>query len=91
MSVAAQSVPLLRRGVRRHFDATRAQHVLQGPERVILLDDIANAIIELCDGTRDVATIAQILAQRYAAEQAQVQPDVTEFIAALYEKGLVTL
>lgn len=91
MSATAQSVPSLRRGVRRHFDATRAQHVLQGPERVILLDDIANAIVELCDGTRDVAVIAQMLAQRYEADQTQVQPDVVEFVSELYEKGLVTL
>ncbi len=90
-ALTAQSVPVLRRGIRRHFDAARGQNVLQCPERVILLDEIADAIVALCDGQHDVAAISASLAQRYAADVALVQADVTEFIAGLLEKQVVTV
>jgi pyrroloquinoline quinone biosynthesis protein D len=90
-AVSAQSVPSLRRGVRRHFDAARGQNVLQCPERVVLLDDIADAIIELCDGRRSAADISNILAARYEEEPAVVAEDVRGFLLELLEKGLVTL
>ena len=92
MSTAtAQSVPKLRRGVRRQFDAARGQNLLQCPERVVLLDDIANAIIELCDGQRSIAEISRTLAARYEEEAALVEEDVRGFVTELLEKGLVTI
>ncbi len=90
MSVTAQSIPALRRGIRRHFDATRGQTVLLCPERVILLDEIGNALVEQCDGQRDIAAISLILAARFATDAAQVEPDVIEFVQELADKGLVT-
>jgi coenzyme PQQ biosynthesis protein PqqD len=89
MSVSAQTVPALRRGIRRHFDATRAQNVLQCPERVILLDEIGNAIVELCDGQRSITAISLVLAERYAEDAAQVEADVIGFVQELADKGLV--
>jgi pyrroloquinoline quinone biosynthesis protein D len=92
MSAAtAQSVPKLRRGVRLQFDTTRGQNVLQCPERIVLLDDIANAIIELCDGSRSIAEISCALAARYEEDVALVEEDVRGFVGELLEKGLVTL
>jgi coenzyme PQQ biosynthesis protein PqqD len=90
-AVTAQSVPALRRGIRRHYDATRAQNVLQCPERVILLDNIGNAITELFDGQSSVGTISRILAERYAENPAQVEADVVGFVQELADKGLVTV
>jgi pyrroloquinoline quinone biosynthesis protein D len=90
MNVTAQSIPALRRGIRRHFDAARAQNLLQCPERVILLDEIGNAIVELCDGQRSIAAISLMLAERYAEDTAQVEADVTGFVQELADKGLVT-
>jgi pyrroloquinoline quinone biosynthesis protein D len=89
-AVTAQSVPTLRRGIRRHYDTVRAQNVLLCPERVILLDDIANAIAELCDAERSVAEISRILAERYSEDPARVEADVISFIEELADKGLVT-
>jgi pyrroloquinoline quinone biosynthesis protein D len=89
-SVTALSVPALRRGIRRQYDAVRAQNVLLCPERVVLLDDIANAIAELCDAQRSVAAISEILAERYGEDPAQVEADVIGFVQELADKGLVT-
>ena len=88
--ITAESVPVLRRGIRRKFDATRNAHVLLGPERVIVLDDIAAAITELVDGGNSVARIAGVWAERFAEDAALVETDVTEFVRNLVEKGLAT-
>jgi len=88
MAVTAASVPALRRGIRRRFDETRQAHVLLGPERVVVLDEIAVAIVELVDAARPVAEIARVLAEKFGADYAEVEADVTSFVQDLVEKGL---
>jgi pyrroloquinoline quinone biosynthesis protein D len=88
-AVTRRSVPSLRRGVRRSFDAARNAHVLLGPERVIVLDDIANAIVELCGTQRAIEDIAKILIERFAGDPVQVESDVVEFFQDLVDKGWV--
>ena len=77
-------------GILRKFDAARGQNVLLGPEKIIVLDDIANAIVECCDGQASVSQICSTLAARYETELAEVEPDVLGFIQELQDKGLVT-
>jgi len=88
--ITAESIPALRRGIRRKFDATRNAHVLLGPERVIVLDDIAAAILELVDGGNSVARISVVLAAKFAADASLVESDVMEFVRDLVEKGLAS-
>ena len=83
------SIPALRRGVRRRHDPVRHADILQAPERVVVLDDIAGAIVELCDARTSIAQIAAVLAARYAADIAQVEPDVLAFVQELADKGLL--
>jgi len=85
------SVPGLRRGIRRQFDATRGAHVLLGPERVIVLDEIAVEIVSLLDGKRTVAEISGELAEKFAADVGEVRADVTAFVEELVGKGLACL
>jgi coenzyme PQQ biosynthesis protein PqqD len=89
--ITRESIPALRRGIRRKFDATRNAHVLLGPERVIVLDDIAAAITELVDAKNSVARISGLLAERFSEDAAMVETDVTEFIRDLVEKGLAAV
>jgi coenzyme PQQ biosynthesis protein PqqD len=88
--ITAESIPALRRGIRRKFDATRNTHVLLGPERVIVLDDIATAITELVNGENSVARIAGVLAATFAEDAALVESDVIEFVQDMVAKGLAT-
>lgn len=91
MTVTLQSVPKLRRGVRRHFDAARNTPVLMAPERVVVLDDIADAIIAQCDGKRSVAEIVSQLAAQYAAPAAEISNDVLILLEDLVETSLVAV
>ena len=90
MSAAApDSCPRLAAGVRLQHDRTRAQWVLLAPERVIELDAIAHAIVSRCDGARSLAAIAAELAAEFDADPAEVERDVLELAAQLYDKRLL--
>ena len=85
----AQSVPVLPRGVRRHFDKVRGVQVLLGPERVIMLDEIGCAILDAVDGCSSLDRISEALAQKYDAPKDAVHADIVEFLEGLMNKRLV--
>jgi pyrroloquinoline quinone biosynthesis protein D len=86
MALTPSSVPALWRLARLNFDSVRQQHVLLYPEGAVLLNPTGAAILELCDGQRSVAKIAEILEQRY---QCDVLADVTEYLSGLFERELI--
>jgi pyrroloquinoline quinone biosynthesis protein D len=86
MTLTAVSVPRLWRLARLDFDAVRQQHVLLYPEGAVLLNPTGAAILELCDGQRTIAVIADILRERYNCD---VIDDVTEYLSQLAERELV--
>lgn len=83
------SVPKLARHVRLRYDEARGRHVLLAPERVIMPDDIAVAILESCDGHRDVGAIADALAAKYQAPREAVLADCIEMLNDLAGKGMI--
>jgi pyrroloquinoline quinone biosynthesis protein D len=86
MTLTASSVPRLWRLARLNFDTVRQQHVLLYPEGAVMLNPTGAAILELCDGQRSIAAIAQILGERYNCD---VVDDVTEYLSQLEERELV--
>jgi pyrroloquinoline quinone biosynthesis protein D len=86
MTIAATSVPRLWRLARLEFDPVRQQRVLLYPEGVVLLNDTAAAILDLCDGQRSIAAIAQVLEDRYHRD---VVADVIEYLSRLAERDLI--
>jgi pyrroloquinoline quinone biosynthesis protein D len=86
MTFTASSVPRLWRLARLDFDTVRQQHVLLYPEGAVMLNPTGAAILELCDGQRSIAAIAQILGERYNCD---VIDDVTEYLSQLAERELV--
>jgi len=86
MRLDAGSVPELWRMARLQFDSVRQQKVLLYPEGAVLLNDTGAAILELCNGKNTVEDIVEILAERY---QADVRPDVTEYLELMAERELI--
>jgi pyrroloquinoline quinone biosynthesis protein D len=87
-AVASSSRPALSPFVRLSFDSARGQHILLGPESVIVLNATAAAILRLCDGQRTVAEIEAALRDefdRVSDDQAR------QFLARLVAKRLVRL
>ncbi|MGL4309133.1 MAG: pyrroloquinoline quinone biosynthesis peptide chaperone PqqD [Paracoccaceae bacterium] len=81
--------PFLPRGVRLHHDRVRDVPVLLGPEVALILDGIGQAILSELDGQRDIATISDVLAERYTAPADLIAADVIEFLDGLAARRLV--
>jgi len=87
MTITAASRPKLWRVARIGFDRVRQRPVLLYPEGAMFLNETGKAILELCDGKRTVAEIVRELGDRYHAD---VEHDVTEYLARLADRSLVT-
>jgi len=85
------TVPSLAPQVRLRHDAARGQWVLLAPERVVVLDEIAHAILSRVDGRATIEEIAAALAQDYEAPVTEIVADVREALEDLHRKGMVRL
>lgn len=80
--------PRLAPGVKLRTDAKRGA-VLLGPERILELDEIAQAIVAQFDGTKRVSEIAAALAQEYNAKVDVIRVDIEHLLKDLTAKGYV--
>lgn len=85
-TIAAQSRPRLRRGVRLSFDHTRGTHVLLFPEGVLVPNGTAAAVLRLCDGESTVDMIAAELEKQYEGVRVR---DVLDVLTRLGERRVV--
>ena len=90
ISVSEDSRPVLPRHAKLKFDETRQRWVILAPERVLAPDDIAVEVLQLCDGVRSVAGMADQLAEKYTAERAAILTDVVAMLQDLADKGFLT-
>lgn len=81
--------PRLVRGVKLRADPARGGHVLLAPERVVTANPTAVAVVQHCDGSRDVAGIVDELTAAYAADRALIEADVRTLLGDLAAKRLV--
>jgi pyrroloquinoline quinone biosynthesis protein D len=87
--VETASVPKLPRHVKFRFDETRQKWILLAPERLLLPDETAVAILERVDGARSVGDIVAALAAAYDAPAAEIETDVIAMLQDLADKGFV--
>ncbi|MEL7211111.1 MAG: pyrroloquinoline quinone biosynthesis peptide chaperone PqqD [Pseudomonadota bacterium] len=89
--MSPDAIPTLPRGVRTYFDKVRNVPVLLGPERVLMLDQIGDAVLNEVDGKSSITAISARLAAKYNAPEAAIKADVTEYLVDLANKGLVDM
>ncbi|MFZ5836635.1 MAG: pyrroloquinoline quinone biosynthesis peptide chaperone PqqD [Pseudomonadota bacterium] len=89
--IASSSCPALARGVKMRFDEARSQWMLNAPERVLVLDEIAQIILSRCDGVISVEDLCRELALEFAAPQEIIQADVMEMLADMLHRGFIRL
>jgi pyrroloquinoline quinone biosynthesis protein D len=75
--------------VRLKWDAVRDKPLLLFPEGVLVLNPAAYEILQLCDGSRNVAEISQALGEKF--NNPAVDADVRALLARLSERGLMVL
>jgi pyrroloquinoline quinone biosynthesis protein D len=82
------SVPRIRMGVRCSYDQIRESHVVLFPEGVLVLNDTAAAVVDLCDGRTSLGDIAAKLAEEFDGVRPQ---DVAELVERLVARRVVDL
>ena len=90
INVSETSRPVLPRHTKLKFDETRKVWVILAPERVLAPDEIAVEVLKLCDGVRDVGTIVDELASKYAAGRTEISGDVIAMLQDLADKGFLS-
>jgi coenzyme PQQ biosynthesis protein PqqD len=81
--------PRLPRGVKLRHDDVRQRWTLLAPERIFEVDGTAAAVLQLCDGERDLAAIVAELAARYSAPPAVIMKDVIAMLDDLKAKRVL--
>jgi pyrroloquinoline quinone biosynthesis protein D len=89
VDIHQESRPVLARHARLRFDDTRQRWVILAPERVLVPDEVAVEILQLCDGDRSVAQIIDVLAAKYAADREVIGLDVIAMLRDLAGKGFL--
>jgi pyrroloquinoline quinone biosynthesis protein D len=87
--ISAASKPAFPRHVRLWHDKARGGWTILAPERVFKLDDVAVAVLQLCDGARTVDQIALELAISYNAPKERILADIAPMLQDLADKGVV--
>ena len=81
--------PKLRPYVIMRRDDLRGNWVLLSPERIMTLDEVARAILKLCDGKQSVDEIIVSLSKAFQAPKDVIEVDVTEFLQELADQLLI--
>ena len=85
--IDAESRPALPRFIKLQHDKGRDRWVLLAPERILTPDEIAVAVLKLCDGERSIDNIASELAKDYDAPVEQIRADIIDLVQNLTDKG----
>ncbi|HEX5177426.1 MAG TPA: pyrroloquinoline quinone biosynthesis peptide chaperone PqqD [Chthoniobacteraceae bacterium] len=89
--IALSDQPFLAPGVRAHTDPVTAQPVLLYPEGILILNESASAVVELCDGARTIEGIVAHLAAEFEATDDELKSDVLACVADLRERNLLVM
>lgn len=87
--ITAQSIPRLPRHVKLRHDKTRDRWVILVPERVLVPDETAVAVLQRVDGTRRLCEIVDELAQIYHADPALILKDSVALLQDLADKAFL--
>jgi coenzyme PQQ biosynthesis protein PqqD len=84
------TAPRLARKARLCWDSREQKYLLLYPERGLLLNEAAHAVVALCDGRNDPTRIVDILSWRFAhLDKGEVLHGVTSFLQRLEALGLL--
>jgi pyrroloquinoline quinone biosynthesis protein D len=87
--IAGSSVLRFAPHARFRFDTVRQAWVVLMPERLLLPDEQAVAVLQLIDGGRDADAIVEALARQYEAPRAAIAADVMAMLQDLLDKKVL--
>jgi len=84
-------VPKLAAKARLRWDKREKRYLLIWPERGILLNDSAGAILSRVDGARTVDAIVADIATVANADAARIRADVEAFLEEMRKRGVIDM
>ncbi len=87
-----EHIPKLPRHAKLRFDKARNKWIINAPERVFELDDIASEVIQLVDGESSIDSIINKLLEKFSgAPREVIAKDVLAMLQPLADKGLIVI
>ena len=87
-----EHIPKLPRHAKLRFDKARNKWIINAPERVFELDDIASEVIQLVDGESSIDSIINKLLEKFSgAPREVIANDVLAMLQPLADKGFIVI
>ena len=92
LNLKENDIPKLPRHAKLRFDEARKKWIINAPERVFELDEIAAEVMQLIDGKSSIIDIVDILVKKFeGASKDVVKKDVLTMLQPLAEKGFIVI
>ena len=92
LNLKENDIPKLPRHAKLRFDEARKKWIINAPERVFELDEIAAEVMQLVDGEASINGIVDILVKKFeGASKEVVKKDVLSMLQPLAEKGFIVV
>ena len=92
LNLKENDIPRLPRHAKLRFDEARKKWIINAPERVFELDEIAAEVMQLVDGKSSIINIVDILVKKFeGASKDIVKKDVLSMLQPLAEKGFIII
>tara|TARA_Y100000589_G_scaffold327626_1_gene369860 strand:- start:463 stop:753 length:291 start_codon:yes stop_codon:yes gene_type:complete len=90
ITLTINDVPKLPRHAKLRYDEARKKWIINAPERVFELDEIASEIMQLVDGLLSLKGIVKELLKKYKeASEEEITTDVLSMLQSLADKGFI--
>ena len=92
LTLNEEHIPKLPRHAKLRFDEARKKWIINAPERVFELDEIASEIIQLVNGESSINIIIDALCNKFeGAPREVISKDTLSMLQSLADKGLYLL
>ena len=92
LTLNIKSIPKLPRHAKLRFDNARKKWIINAPERVFELDDIAAEVMQLVNNEYSIEDIVASLLKKFKdADKQEVSHDVISMLQNLADKGFIVV
>ena len=92
LNLKENDIPKLPRHAKLRYDEARKKWIINAPERVFELDEIAAEVMQLVDGKSSIISIVDVLVKKFeGASKDVVKKDVLSMLQPLAEKGFIVI
>ena len=90
ITLKINDIPKLPRHAKLRYDEARKKWIINAPERVFELDEIASEIMQLVDGLLSINDIVNELLKKFKeASEEEITTDVLSMLQSLADKGFI--